>query len=167
MLHGDQNNRIGLSLAKLFLDVSHSVRVIRNAIREAILEIVRRHHDRANVNMAVLKVVPNVDDVSGEKVTTTGNLNLYANPGNPIIVAVLVVFADIEGRIGKNGVNNAGLQPSQNFEAVRIEKCPVGCGEKRLIQPEIPSIGGGLSSRVFSQATLHRLSRMVWGYCGF
>lgn len=53
--------------------------------------------------------------------------------GNSVIVAVLVILADVEGRIGKNGIHHARLHPPQDLEAVGVEKSTVGSGKEGLI----------------------------------
>lgn len=86
MLYRNQNNRIRLCLADFLLNVADGVRVIRDAISQAIFKVVRWNDDHSNINMAVLKVVPDVDDVSGKEITPTGDLNLYADAGNNRLV---------------------------------------------------------------------------------
>jgi hypothetical protein len=72
--------------------------------------------------------------------------------GNSVIVAVLVILSDIEGRISENGVNYARLQPSQYFKAFFIEERSVGGGEEWLIHGEIVGVAEVMSRRVFSVA---------------
>lgn len=69
--------------------------------------------------------------------------------GNSVIVAILVILADIEGRIGKNGIHHARLHAPQDLDAVGVEKRTVGSGKEGLIHSEILRVGRALSSRVF------------------
>lgn len=140
MLHRNQNNRIRLSLTKLFLDVADCIGVIRDAIGQSILKIVRRNDDHSNINMAVLKVVPDVDDVSGKKITPTRDLNLYADAGNNRLVVAEPLHPINIAALGLNpfsvftelGVNHL----SDDASAVRlllVEHANI-CGNENLLK---------------------------------
>lgn len=74
--------------------------------------------------------------------------------GNAIIVAVLVILADIEGGVSENGVNHARFHSLQYLEAVGIEESSVGSGEKRLIHSVIIGKSWPVSRRISTWANV-------------
>jgi len=86
MFHGKQYDRKGLRLTKLEFDVPDCVTEVGDTIRQEVLEIVRRNDDHSYVDVAVLKAVSDVDDVSGQQITSPRNLDLYADARNDGLV---------------------------------------------------------------------------------
>ena len=60
MFYRHQNDGIRLRFAELFLNVTYSIAIICDPIREKIFKVVGWHHDHSNIDVAVLKVVPDM-----------------------------------------------------------------------------------------------------------
>jgi len=71
-----------------------------------------------------------------------------------VIVSVLVVLADVEGRICKNGVHNARLHSSQDLKTVCVEKRSVRGGKKGRVHKGSLLRAGAVSSLDFSWANV-------------
>lgn len=134
MLYRNQNNRIGLRLAELFLNVADGVCVICDTISQAIFKVVRWNDDHSNINMAVLKVVPDVNDVSGKEITPTGDLNLYADAGNNRLV--------VAEPLHPINIATLGLNPFGIFTELGVDHLSDDTSSVRLLLVEHANVCG-------------------------
>ena len=81
MLYCQQYNRVVLRFPQFLLDVTDGIAEIGNAVGQQEFELIGWHDYRADIDMAVLEAIADVDDVPGKEITSPRNLNLHAYSG--------------------------------------------------------------------------------------
>jgi len=134
MLNSNQNNWIRLGFTKLLLNVANSIGVIRDPVSQSIFKIVRRNDNHSDINMAVLKVVPNMNDIPCEKVATTRNLNLHTDTRNNSMV--------VSKSLNPINIAALGLHPICVFSKLGIDRLAHNTRTVRLLLVEHANVCG-------------------------
>ena len=98
MLYSDEHDRVSLCLAQFLFHIANRIAEIRHAISQQIFEFIGGNHDHPYIDMAVLKAVADVDNVTRQQVAPSRDLNFYTNPrDNSLIVSKSLDPIDIPG----------------------------------------------------------------------
>ena len=81
MLYCQQHHRIILRFPQFLFDVTDGIGKIGNTIGQQELEFIGWHDYRADIDMAVLEAIADVNDIPGKEITSPRNLNLHAYSG--------------------------------------------------------------------------------------
>lgn len=81
MLNGNDYYRECHRFLKLIFYVAKGIFIAWRSIGEKILESIVRHHDYPDVDFTLLKAIPQVNNITDEKVTSRRNLDLYPDSG--------------------------------------------------------------------------------------
>ena len=107
MLDGDHDNGILLSLLEFDFDVATGVGQVCDSVSEEIFESVGRNHNDSDIDPARLERISNVDDIFGQEIASSGDLDFDADvgdngtielePPNPVDVAGGALFPTVVG----------------------------------------------------------------------